>query len=166
MGLLKTYSIINDITAGTAEQSTLHKEIDSSGFVTTLETLEIDGDVLNLYGEALADETALDALVLNHGGADVLKVETKAYVGRSEGRNELIHKGTLQFVGYFMSLGDIQEDAEAKVTEVSTEVSQHLFVYILGNKTPLINAINASSLTYMDAAAKAYLISTLDYILE
>jgi hypothetical protein len=39
-------------------------------------------------------------------------------------------------------------------------------VYTLGNAQPLIDAINASALPFMDAAAKAFLVGELTPITE
>jgi hypothetical protein len=63
-----------------------------------------------------------------------------------------------------MGLGDDQVTAETKVGQVSSEVAALLYVYTLGNTQPLIDAINNiddTVLTFMDAAAKAYIVGQL-----
>jgi len=80
---------------------------------------------------------------------------------RSDARQVALMKATMNFVAYFMGLGDSKEDAEAKVQEMSREVKADLYPYVLGDTQPLIDAINASALPHMDAAAKAQLIGDL-----
>ena len=70
-------------------------------------------------------------------------------------------QSTMNFVGYFMALGDDKATAENKVSQLSTEIAALLYVYTLGNMQPLIDAVNASTLPYMDAAAKTYLTGEL-----
>jgi hypothetical protein len=82
-------------------------------------------------------------------------------MNRVREREFTLGKATMDFVGYFMGLGDDQATAEQKVTDLSTEVAALLYVYTLGNAQPLIDAINASTLPFMDAAAKAYLVGQL-----
>jgi hypothetical protein len=82
-------------------------------------------------------------------------------MNRVRQREFTLGKATMDFIGYFMGLGDTQEVAEANVTALSTEVAALLYVYTLGNTQPLIDGINASALPFMDAAAKAFLISQL-----
>jgi hypothetical protein len=83
---------------------------------------------------------------------------TGGYSSRTRNRELTLMKATMSFVGYFMGLGDDQTTAESKVSDVSTEVAQFLYVYTLGNTQPLIDAINnidEVAFPYMDAAAKA-----------
>lgn len=83
------------------------------------------------------------------------------YDMRTSDREKTLMKGTMNFVGYFMSLGDLKADAELKVSQVSTDVAPYLYAYTLGNKQPLIDAIQNCNLEYMDQAAKDYLINEL-----
>jgi hypothetical protein len=89
---------------------------------------------------------------------------TPSYKMRTEAREKTLMEATMSFVGYFMALGDTQEAAEVKVSQVSSEVAALLYVYTLGNTQPLIDAINNiddTVLTFMDAAAKAKLTGDL-----
>jgi hypothetical protein len=88
------------------------------------------------------------------------------YMNRVREREFTLGKATMDFVGYFMGLGDDQATAEQKVTDLSTEVAALLYVYTLGNVQPLIDGINASALPFMDAAAKAFLVGELTPITE
>ena len=99
-----------------------------------------------------------------------MKVWTKGevvyakYDVRSSLREKKLMKATIDFVGYFMSLGGDKLTADTKVSQVSTEISQYLYVYTLGNSAPLISSINnIDELVYpfMDAAAKAALVGFL-----
>jgi hypothetical protein len=86
---------------------------------------------------------------------------TPSYADRNAARTATLNDATMNFVGYFMGLGDDQATAEGKVGQLSTEVAQYIFVYTLGNTQSLIDGINASGLTFMDAAAKAEIIGNL-----
>lgn len=87
-----------------------------------------------------------------------------SYESRCSIRNKRLYNATMDFVKYFIDLGDDKPTAEAKVSELSTEVAAYLYAYVLGNKTPLVNGINNSSLPFMDAAAKQKLINDLQTI--
>jgi hypothetical protein len=66
--------------------------------------------------------------------------DDKTYAGyelRTQSRQRQLHTATMEFVAYFMSLGDDQATAEDKV------------------------GVNASALPFMDAAAKAKLTGDL-----
>lgn len=89
---------------------------------------------------------------------------TPSYKMRTEAREKTLLDATMGFVAYFMGLGDDQVTAETKVGQVSSEVAALLYVYTLGNTQPLIDAINNiddAVLTFMDAAAKAYIVGQL-----
>lgn len=86
---------------------------------------------------------------------------TNAYNARCIGRQTQLMQATMDFIEYFVNLGDDRATAESKVTQLSTETATYLYAYVLGNKQPLIDEINASSLPFMDAAAKQELVSHL-----
>lgn len=83
------------------------------------------------------------------------------YGSRCELRENKLMTATMDFVDYFISLGDDDATAKSKVSQVSTEVNSTLYGYVLGNTQPLMDAINNSSLPFMDSNAKATLISYL-----
>lgn len=84
-----------------------------------------------------------------------------AYSARNVGRQAKLEDATMYFMQYFLDLGDDLDTARQKVSEVSTEVAAWLFPYVLGNTQPLIDALNNSTLPYMDADAKANIIGNL-----
>ena len=86
---------------------------------------------------------------------------TADYMSRTDRRQQVLMTATMNFVAYFMGLGDDQATAENKVSQVSTEVAALLYVYTLGNTQPLLDAIQASTLPHMDQAAKDKLIGDL-----
>jgi hypothetical protein len=86
---------------------------------------------------------------------------TPSYKTRNEQRTQTLNNATMNFVAYFMGLGDDQATAESKVGQVSDEVAVHLFPYTLGRTQPLLDAIQASTLPFMDQAAKDKLIGDL-----
>lgn len=71
--------------------------------------------------------------------------------------------GTLK--QYFIDGGDTHIQAKSKVNQLSTESSgmgnEPIMNYIMGNKQPLKDNINASALSFMDAAAKAVIVNKL-----
>lgn len=84
-----------------------------------------------------------------------------AYADRCSKRQDQLITATMNFVQYFIGLGDDKSIAETKVSELSTEVAAYLYAYVLGNKVPLINSIHTSTLPFMDEAAKNSLINDL-----
>lgn len=68
MATVKTYSIANDTEHGQVRGNQLHAEILSSASVTDFSGISTHGDVLDVMGAALANETALDAVVAAHCG--------------------------------------------------------------------------------------------------
>lgn len=83
------------------------------------------------------------------------------YDARNEKRELTLITGTMNFVGYFMNLGDDQQTANDKVGQLSDEVASFLYAYRLGRTQTLIDAINASTLPFMDADAKAFIVNQL-----
>lgn len=83
------------------------------------------------------------------------------YISRCYNREFTLNSATMNFIDYFINLGDDKNTAETKVTDLSTEVAAYLYAYVLGNKIPLINAINNSTLPFMDVDAKTFLINEL-----
>lgn len=90
-------------------------------------------------------------------------IEVDNYISRTKQREFILMTATIKLVNYFISLGDSQIVAEEKVTTLSTEISPYLYVYTLGNNNPLFNAINASTLNFMNEAAKVKIINDLTY---
>lgn len=86
---------------------------------------------------------------------------TAEYMSRTDRRQQVLMTATMNFVAYFMGLGDDQATAESKVSQTSTEVAALLYVYILGNTQPLLDALQASTLPHMDQAAKDKIIGDL-----
>lgn len=76
-------------------------------------------------------------------------------------RQNTLDAATMEFVAYFIGLGDDQITAESKVRQLSTETAAFVYVYIMGNTQALIDAVNASALPFMDQAAKDFLIGKL-----
>lgn len=89
------------------------------------------------------------------------RLDIPAYAERCNQRQDILITATMNFVKYFMDLGDDKPTADAKVSELSTEIAAYLYAYVLGNKIPLIDSINLSALPFMDPAAKDYLINQL-----
>lgn len=87
------------------------------------------------------------------------------YAKRNEAREDTLITATMDMVGYFMGLGDDQPTAEGKVKQLSDDIriadAGAKFDYVLGNTQPLKDAIQASTLPFMDQAAKDFLIAKL-----
>ena len=89
------------------------------------------------------------------------EVTIAKYYKRTDAREKELMAGTMNFVVYFMDLGDDEATAKDKVGQMSDECEWRLYQYTLGRTQPLIDQINASSLAHMDAAAKAFLVGEL-----
>ena len=85
------------------------------------------------------------------------------YNGRCNARDAKIITSTMNFIQYFIDNGDDKATAENKVSQLSDEVALWIYPYVLGNTQPLIDAINKSTLEFMDASAKAFLINNLSF---
>jgi hypothetical protein len=90
--------------------------------------------------------------------------EYAAYDARCERRRKQLYIATMNFVAYFIGLGDDQATAEDKVGQVSDEAEWRTYQYELGRTQPLIDSVNASTLPFMDAAAKAQLVGDLTIV--
>jgi len=83
------------------------------------------------------------------------------YDMRTSDREKTLMKGTMTFIEYFISIGNTKSEAELKVSQVSTDVAPFLYAYTLGNKQPLIDAIQNCNLEHMTQEAKDFLINEL-----
>lgn len=86
------------------------------------------------------------------------------YNMRTDQREKTLMKATMNFVGYFIALGNTELEAQTKVSQVSTHVAKYLYVYTLGNVSPLVNEIqniDEIEMPFMNQAAKDYLINGL-----
>lgn len=99
------------------------------------------------------------------------QVTTASYYQRCDDREITLMTATMNFVGYFILLDNSGDNdptkktnAEIKVAQVSTEVAPYLYAYRLGNKQPLIDAINnidIAVMPFMNASAKSKLTTDL-----
>jgi hypothetical protein len=80
--------------------------------------------------------------------------DTAMYNARCIAREATLKEATIKFIRYFVGLGDTPEIAQEKVSKISSETALYLYPYVLGNVHDLLNAINNSSLEFMDEAAK------------
>lgn len=83
------------------------------------------------------------------------------YKKRTDAREWTLLKATSNFKEFFISLGDFEDVAKDKVTQISSEVAPMLYAYVLGNRQPLIDKIDSSELVFMTQDAKNYLTSQL-----
>ena len=86
---------------------------------------------------------------------------TTNYEQRNARRMTTLNLATVEFIKYFILLGVSIPTAEEQVAELSTEVSLYLFPFVLGNTQPLLDSIQASTLSFMNQEAKDALISYL-----
>jgi len=86
---------------------------------------------------------------------------TQTYHERNLERQTQMETATTNFISFFVESGDDLATAQQKVSDVSTESANWLFPYVLGNKQPLIDSINNSTLIFMDETAKLFLINEL-----
>lgn len=96
---------------------------------------------------------------------------TQEYMVRSlHNRFGTLSDATMKQVGYFMALGDTEDDAKLKVDQISKEIfggDSYVLGYIMGSTTcrteffNKINAIDEAVHPFMDQAAKDNLINNL-----
>jgi hypothetical protein len=86
---------------------------------------------------------------------------TITYQERIDARTLTMHNAIGSMIEYFMSLGVDQPTAENQMGELSIEVSITIYPYILGYTQPLLDAIQNSTLPFMDQSAKDELIQFL-----
>ena len=74
-------------------------------------------------------------------------------------------KATMDLVAYFMGLGDTYEEAIIKSKQLSDYIRTTdggvKFDYIIGDTQPLLDVVSDCNLTFMDQAAKDFLINAL-----
>lgn len=84
------------------------------------------------------------------------------YIKKNEERMQVIQIAITNMIGYFIGLGDDPTTAENKTIQLADEIGGGtMLLYQLGYEQKLIDAINASALPQMDAAAKAYAVSQI-----
>lgn len=136
------------------------------------EYYEIDSDSVQVINGTTyhrsPDGTLWKITVNDKGKAKPEKVDTPDpivdYGNRNSERRSTLELSTIQLVGYFMALGDDQATADGKVKQVSNEVAPFLYLYVLGNTQPLLDAIsdlNEVIYPFMDTTAKAYIVAEL-----
>ena len=106
MALLKTYSIQNDVALQVVNQKKLHKEIQNSNDIDGLETILVDGDTIELYGNSFINEAAVDGSINTHEAVDLAaykQLKFKEIDARSE---ELIKEGGFTYNGKQFSLSE------------------------------------------------------------
>jgi hypothetical protein len=86
---------------------------------------------------------------------------TQTYHERNLQRQQELETATTNLIKFFVDSGDDLLTAKQKVSDVSSGSAQWLFPYVLGNKQPLIQSINDSTLPFMDSTAKTFLINEL-----
>jgi len=70
MTIIKTYSVAADITSSTIDITKLHREILDSSCVVNLFGLEVDDDVINVYGDSISSVVTMDAILDSHTSAN------------------------------------------------------------------------------------------------
>lgn len=115
--------------------------------------------------QEVIDENGKVWLLSISGGAIKLEapqVDAVAdYSNRNKTRKRQLEKATMDLVGYFMGLGDDLLTAQGKVGQLSDSLAVYTFNYTLGNIQPMLDAINASGLVFMDDPAKAFAVAAL-----
>jgi hypothetical protein len=86
---------------------------------------------------------------------------TGDYSYKTSARFRQLMTATQMMVVYFQEAGDDELTARAKVGELSVGLAPYLFLFIMGNKAPVIDLINASELEFMTEQVKIDLIGML-----
>jgi hypothetical protein len=93
MALLKTYSILTDVSLGEVKNDKLHKEIKSSGYINDLHSVDFGVDSIEIFGTSISDEVNLDALVLNHEKTSLGELKILKFDDIDTKTGELIAQG-------------------------------------------------------------------------
>jgi hypothetical protein len=84
------------------------------------------------------------------------------YEMRNEIRQMKLNSATMNQIEWFIiNQGIDPETARNQMRELSSEVATWLYPYVMGNTSPLINAIEISELSFMSQEAKEYLVNNL-----
>jgi len=86
---------------------------------------------------------------------------TTTYNQRNLSRQQQLEEATQSFLEYLIDEGSSEIIAKRQINSLSNELSSYLFIYILGNKQPLINGVESSRQEFMDEGAKNYAIQLL-----
>jgi hypothetical protein len=106
--LLKTYQI-STTASDSVNALRLHSEINSSGSVTNFACVCVSGDNLQVWGEAIANESALDAVVASHDSYSLSEHKAQRYA-QIDGRTSALIAQGFSFDGKQFSLSIIAQN--------------------------------------------------------
>ena len=96
---------------------------------------------------------------------EILSLESNNKLTRDKGRHVKLNHGIHRLRVHFEDLGDTKPQSKSKINQLLTEVGdsggEPIFNYIMGNKQPLKDKINASVLSFMDGTAKGVIVNKL-----
>ena len=102
---------------------------------------------------------------MNRDRIELQGEESANKMTRDQSRWLRLNHANVTLKQHFIGNGDSPGTAKSKVNQLSTEVSEMggepIFNYIMGNKTPLKNKINASVLPFMNGTAKSVIVNKL-----
>ncbi len=126
-------------------------------------TLEVNhnGEAVSINGNKISDLTEDQVKEYNWKLNPTLAQQVLSYSKKNDSRKKTIEKSTLSFIGYLMTVGNSATEAKDKMIELSTSVADKIYIYQLGNTSPLMKAVNISPLPFMTSEAKTFLINEL-----
>lgn len=122
MGLLKTYTISTDISAGAVNSEKLTNELFLSGDIQGYDGINIHGEFLDVYGDVF-NEIDVDALILNH----IPKTLEEAKIEKNEEIND--KTGDLISAGYAHSGMQFSLSIEAQVNIIGLLLAKDGLTY-------------------------------------
>jgi len=157
MGVLKTYTIATAVTIGKVYPSALAKEIATTAHVTGFDGVITKNGSLEILGTTLANEVALDALVLAHGSPQYKDEKNNAIDVRTE---QLIALG-YEYPPATGKMLSLSENAQLNLLGMDMTRNDPLFVYPVTMSTMddtdtvvLANATDVHNLYLTALAAK------------
>jgi hypothetical protein len=93
MAVVKVYSVSVDIAAGEICAELLHAEISESGHITGFDSVSVVGDAVYIFGDSIADEISLDALVADHLIEPLANLRSRRYAEIDQRTTALIEAG-------------------------------------------------------------------------
>ena len=93
MAIVKTYSVQTNITSGKCSPKLLTNQIKVTDYVTGFIGVNCEGDVLEIKGATLFNETLLDAMVLAHTGIPPVNWQPPSLT-----LSDMVHNGATLYV--------------------------------------------------------------------
>ena len=130
--MLKIYNRLTDITSQTVDIAKLQNEIDV--YVINLSHINLNGDMVEIYGDSFSDEAGCDAQVLAHDDSDPTRLRVQAVLPY-ELADAQIKQTDICLLGMTQEAWDYSRGARTtrNYKNGSDLVVQHVYSYTMTN---------------------------------